>query len=168
MTPLQYLVKHQTQLVQTARNQMPEALKADAEDVVQDVALRFIAYEPPRVDEDKLAAYVGKAVRNTCIALCRDVKHRMELRQANDDIIRGTYGYDGSSDAPEEMVIVESETVHIYNELSDIERQVFINVLTIQRTYKEASKELGISEEAVRKHVSRIKKKFNGDTQHGN
>lgn len=167
MTPLQYLVQNKSVLVKIARSQLPDALKDDAQDVVQDVALQFVAYEPPRIEDNKLSAYVGKAINNTCKALCRDTSRRMELRKANDDLIRGTYGYNTTVPDPADIYEASELEKELLGDMSDIEQSIFIQVIGKGVSYKKTAEELGMKEEAVRKHVSRIKKKFNGDRKNG-
>jgi len=116
------------------------------------------------LDEDHMqniisAFIAGLRKNNNSKALNRD-----RLMLENESNIRNLYGYNDVAADPLDTVIAEELEDEILGNLSDLEKDIYARVIGNGVPYKDVAEELSMSEEAVRKHVSRIKRKFNGKT----
>ena len=160
MTPLEYIVNNREDCISYAQSCLPKGMVDDAEDVIQDVTLNYIA-RGGGGEPDNVQGYVQKAIANTCNSLRRQERRRAELREDNDDLIRTTFGYESvAHEASMEMEAEELET-EIFKGMSGIERDIYTAVVIQGVSYKDVAEAMDMSEAAVRQHISRIKKRFN-------
>ena len=158
MTPLIYIIANHDKCVAYANGYYNVS---EGEDIVQDVALSYIEKgEEHYKGISDPEAYVRSSIRRKCLQRLRDAQHRALLRAANDELLRGTYGYNKVVPDPLEEVVAMEYAEEIMAGLSALEWAVYKSVLVDFKTYEETAAELGMREQSVRKHVSRIKRKF--------
>jgi len=127
---------------------------------VQDAAEQFFTQDTPFTpDTAVVGSFVKKVIRMDCINLMNKESRRRELLTENYE----EWSHESAPD-PLDSLLAEELEDEILGGLSDLEKDIYARVIGNGVTYKEVSRELGMSEEAVRKHVSRIKGKFNGKT----
>ncbi len=87
--------------------------------------------------------------------------NRDRLMEENDSDIRNLYGYDDAVADPLDIVLAAELEEEILSGLSDLELDIYGRYNKGQG-YQEIAWDLKMKEAAVRKHMSRIKGKFNG------
>jgi DNA-binding NarL/FixJ family response regulator len=86
--------------------------------------------------------------------------NRERLMLENESTIRNLYSYDDVASDPLDIVMAEELEDEALAKMSDLEKDIYARVLGNGVPYKDVATELFMSEEAVRKHVSRIRRKF--------
>ena len=132
-------------------------------DFQQDVFVHLLEIDAPDfetdVDREKwINIVISNLGGNTYITKFR----RQHLEIEHEAEIRETFGYDNVADDPLDILLAEELEAELLESLSELELDIYSRVLGNGVTYKDVAIELNMSEEAVRKHVSRIKRKFNG------
>ena len=88
--------------------------------------------------------------------------NRARILENNEEDIRDVYDYNSTADDPLDIVLADELRGQIMAGLSDLECDIFQRIMGRNENYKEVATALSMTEEAVRKHMSRIKRKFNG------
>lgn len=135
------------------------------EDIRQDFYVSWLeSSEKEFEDKDYLKKYINAALHNDLVNMRAKDTNRRKLEEENDDLIRNTYGYNDVGADPLDVLLAEELEDEMIGSLSDLEKEIYARVLGNGVPYKDVASELNMSEEAVRQHVSRIKRKFNGKT----
>jgi RNA polymerase sigma-70 factor (ECF subfamily) len=132
--------------------QITDSLES-AEDIVQDVFLRFWEKKAYLTIQENLRAYLFNAVRNASVDY---------LRQKRPYVIENIEELSYlpmEEDIDEEELIREKEKLHhILQQLSPQEYRVLMNIIVENKKYKEVAEELQISVNTVKTHLSRALK----------
>ncbi len=88
-------------------------------------------------------------------------RNRLIAERAGD--IANLYGYNNTADDPLDIIVAEELEAEILSSMSDLEQDIYGRYQNGQG-YPQIARDLIISEVAARKHMSRIKGKFNGKT----
>lgn len=136
-------------------------------DLKQDVFVSLLEkadvpeFETPQLLRNWLSVFISNRVkteRNT-------VANRDRIMEENGNFIRDIYGSNGESADPMELAIAEELEAELLGSLTELEKDIYGMVIAADLcSYAEAAKILLISEVALRQHVTRIKRKFNGKT----
>ena len=138
-----------------------------AGDFKQDLYVKILEFEDelPKLDSDEdIHKWLSKIAINQHLNTSWKKYNRAFLRDEHDSDIRDTFGYNDVADDPLDIVLAKELETDLLSSLSELEVDIYARVLGNGVTYKDVATELNMSEEAVRKHVSRIKRKFNGET----
>jgi len=131
-------------------------------DFKQDLYIKIMELEDDKAfetDED-LQKWLSTLAKNQYGNDTWVEQNRQRLMEENDSTIRDTYGYNDTAADPLDIILAEELEDTMLASLSDLEMDIYARVLGNGVPYKDVAKELDMSEEAVRKHVSRIKRKF--------
>lgn len=136
-------------------------------DLLQDLTLKLLEL-PGDAPEFETQLDLEKWVAKIAGNLYKNDKwkedNRARILEANEEDIRDVYDYNSSAADPLDMIVAEELENELLGNLSDLEKEIYTLVLGQGVPYKAVALKLHMSEAAVRKHVSRIKAKFNGKT----
>lgn len=133
---------------------------ADAEDVVQDVFLRWQATDPARIDVPE--AWLTKVATNLAIDRLRSAKTRHE-RAAGDWMPEPLLDGDpmlGPSDTVEQRESVTLAMLTLMEHLSPVERAVYVLREAFSHSHAEVAEILDISESASQQHAHRARRRL--------
>lgn len=137
-----------------------------SEEFRQDVYVQLL--EMPEPEDDDLKKYVSKVMKNMVGNRIWTQNNRRRLEEEHENEIAEWSGVVGVAPDPLDSLIAEELEGELIGDLSDIEKDVYGLVIAGDQDYTEAAKMLEISYDSLRKHVSRIKKKFNGNAHKDN
>ncbi|REK69493.1 RNA polymerase sigma factor SigJ [Paenibacillus paeoniae] len=135
---------------------------SDAEDIVQEVFLDYYQIDRKGIEHDK--AYLAKMVTNRCLNEQQSARKRRETYVGNwlpePDVIYSADGKDNPADRLEKYETITYAMLVMLENLSAIERAVFVLRETLAFDYADISDMTGKSEANCRKLLSRAKDKL--------
>ena len=134
------------------------------DDIKQDFYVKWLEAEERTFSEGDLKKFIGAVLFNILRNNWDQHKNRERLLTENEATIRSIFGYDASGDDPLDVLMAMELANEILGGLSDLEQEIYIEALFEGSSYTDLAEKFNMTEEAVRKHVSRIKGKFNGKT----
>jgi RNA polymerase sigma factor (sigma-70 family) len=129
-------------------------------DVRQDVYL--LCLEADNYEDKNLRNYLSTLVKNCRINGRIQSQNRTRLEEIHAEDISEWAGVNGSADDPLSVMLTLEKEQGMREALSDLEKAVYHLVILRDISYSTAAEHLGITYEALKKHVSRIKSKING------
>ncbi len=136
------------------------------EDLKQEIFVKMLEKleSPTFENEEQERNWASAFIANHLKVSQRNVLNRARLMEDNDVTIRDLYGYNEAVDDPLDIVIAAEHEAEIFGGMSDLEKDIYGRYNKGQ-DYKEIAWQLGMNEAAVRKHMSRIRGKFNGKNE---
>ena len=132
-------------------------------DFRQDLAVQVLSNldDLPKFETDEdLNKYLSKMASNQSGNDTWTRRNRERIMEENSEEIKQTYGYNNTADDPLDVLLADELEDELTGSLSDIEKDIYTRVLAQGEPYRDVATELGMTEAAVRKHVSRIKQRF--------
>ena len=128
------------------RSKISNTVERDAEDIVQDVALKILSRPADAVPIDNIGGFVYSAIRNRIVDIMRTKEQRMDHKDTIDDIWQefAALFYTTREDTYPEVVV--NGLKKAIAELKPIYRDIIIAVDFEGYTYKEIAEETGISQ----------------------
>ena len=132
----------------------------DSEEIVDDAYSRMWRVWDECADRETLGR--KKWLYNTIDNIMRERKRKHELQTCDMDMYIDILdnGYDDELKIAFENLKYDIYAIRVEKVLSKSEYEVFEQIVIKQRTYKEASNELGIREDAVRARMMRMREKI--------
>lgn len=130
-------------------------------DFQQDVFVRLLSIAAPEFETaDDCEKWINIVIQNLRGNYKMKEFGRARLMEENDAEIRNMYGYDDTVDDPLDIILADEFEDRVLRSLSSLEKDIY-GLYQSGESYPMISETLKMSQEAIRKHVSRIKVKFN-------
>ncbi|RMX03455.1 sigma-70 family RNA polymerase sigma factor [Corticibacter populi] len=129
--------------------------REQAEDVVQELYLRYVQYASTHVIEDS-RAYLFQMARNMLIDLRRQQQARPTESLGHDELV--LVSAPDTAPGPEQIAAARSrlrQLVACLEQLPELTQQIFLLNRVHDMSYKEVADQLGVSVSTVQKHLTR-------------
>ncbi|MEO0525695.1 MAG: RNA polymerase sigma factor [Bacteroidota bacterium] len=126
------------------RSKIAHTTESDAEDIIQDVALRILSRPTDALPINNMGGFVYNAIKNKIIDVMRTRKERIYDENALEKLWTGftEMFYDGNAEEyPEQL---KNDLKKVITELKPVYRDIILAVDFEGYTYKEISEETGI------------------------
>ena len=130
--------------------------KEDTEEVVNDTYLRAWNSIPPAKPQ-RLSTYLGKITRNLALNRLRDGRRRLEAELVYEEIAEAIPDVSGD---PCEDIELRDALNDFLADLDKTRRRMFVSRYFYMRSIREISREMGVSEGAVKVGLSRTRKRL--------
>lgn len=135
-----------------------------AGDFQQDLFVHLLEIDAPEFEtKDDCEKWINIVIKNLKGNTLHKEYNRAKLMEENEDFIRDIYGYNNQAEDPMEILQAEELETELLGSLTELEKDIYGMVIAANLcTYKEAAEVLHITDGALRQHITRIRRKFNG------